>query len=106
MTGKPANAKLPELPIWSDFWQAQGHKATSNDFRAFELANAWCSHCITERDAEIARLRKDAERYRYVREYGEEFITADRGVGPIYMYQDQLDAAIDAAMESSHEQIA
>ena len=40
---------------------------------------------IAERDAEIARLREDAERYRWIRD------------GGIQGYPGEMDAAIDAA---------
>ena len=48
-----------------------------------------------ERDA----LRKDAERYRFMREH------TSVTVGPSYVLRstEELDAAIDAAMEQGHE---
>lgn len=49
--------------------------------------------------AENAALRKDAERYRFMREH------TSVTVGPSYVLRstEELDAAIDAAMEGSHE---
>jgi len=48
--------------------------------------------------AEVEALRKDAERYRWLRENGDQMIGRDRGEGPEWTYWDELDQAIDAAM--------
>jgi predicted lipase len=49
--------------------------------------------------AENAALRKDAERYRFMREH------TSVTVGPSYVLRstEELDSAIDAAMEQGHE---
>jgi hypothetical protein len=45
----------------------------------------------------VDELEPDAARYRYIRDYGEEFIGEDRGAGPEWLYGDVLDEAVDEA---------
>ena len=52
----------------------------------------------SSRHAEVEVLRKDAERYRWLRENGDQMIGRDRGEGPEWTYWDELDQAIDSAM--------
>jgi hypothetical protein len=69
-----------------------------------------CGNGVTEtyrqaNAALIAALRnaaeelvRDARRYRWLRENGEEAIGRDRGMGPEWTYGDELDALVDAAI--------
>jgi|SRR6185312_7679417 len=70
------------------------------DYAYFEIDLAWNAYqaAHASRDAEVEALRKDAERYRWLRENGDQMIGRDRGEGPEWTYWDELDQAIDAAM--------
>ena len=79
--------------------------------RGKDAAEAWCranvAHATAAKDAEIERLREDAERYRFLRaealsafESGlnePQLVFARECVGD---YQDCIDAATDAAREA------
>lgn len=61
---------------------------------------------IRGRDREIESLRKDAERYRYLRDatgWSIQQWLGLTGVWTEYLSGKNLDATIDAAMEVSHE---
>jgi hypothetical protein len=62
---------------------------------------------IAERDklrAELAELRRDAERYRWLRDAEDRSYVAlamENGSEPVWISGDELDAAIDAAMATT-----
>lgn len=62
----------------------------------------WCGEiaqgkCGCEAETEIARLREDAERYRWLRSY------RGTSIDDVYMHggNEELDAAIDAAIKET-----
>ena len=63
-------------------------------------SGAWTP--LFERDAEIARLREDAERYRWMRERHENTIMdIYNSISPAMISPELLDAAIDAARKDA-----
>ena len=48
--------------------------------------------------AQLAAAEAGAERYRWLRENGDQAIGRDRGCGPEWTYGEELDALIDAAL--------
>ena len=46
----------------------------------------------------LVEAKRDAERYRWLRENGDQAIGRDRGCGPEWTYGEELDALIDAAL--------
>lgn len=79
-------------------WSEAARRARNDGY--FERASGFDDCCADLRThaAEIERNARDAERYRWLRENGERMIGDDRGAGPEWTYDDELDAAIDAAM--------
>lgn len=59
---------------------------------------------IADLEAECEELRKDAERYRWLRDAKINTLPYDNhGMGPEFPYDDDLDAAIDAALAQEQE---
>jgi hypothetical protein len=48
--------------------------------------------------AAVDAMRRDAERYRWLRGYGHQCIGPDRGAGAEWTYDEELDAMVDAGI--------
>jgi hypothetical protein len=100
---QPAPPSTPVRVSWADFWIAQGDWPTANDYAAFEKAEQWLlaqqPAAVDDPDvqsAEVEALRKDAERWRALREMdgGEIYALLGDCDG---IHPEQADAAIDQA---------
>jgi hypothetical protein len=72
-------------------------------FEDGESARFWsCKACGRKFVPLDLAQERDAKRYRWVRENGDQAIGRDRGCGPEWTYCDELDALVDDRMEVSN----
>jgi len=76
-------------------------------YEALRTVASAASTMVEKLEAENARLRafnvslqKYADRYQWLRENGEQMITADRGMGASWTYGEELDNKVDAAIKA------
>lgn len=101
----------PEFKAWADDHLGQGYSLACADGDLLDKVTAWSFKAfmagVSNKDAEAAALRKDAARYRFLRESIDFAVSAPPPTNPWsrdtrdwveLQDADAMDAAIDAAM--------